>query len=120
MVWEVEYTDEFELWWENLDESEQVDITTVVELLEMKGPSLKFPYSSGIQGAKLTHLRELRIQHAGEPYRILYAFDPKRCALLLIGGNKTGYDRWYEVQIPIAEKLYQDHLLDIKKENQNG
>ncbi|MBK8451977.1 MAG: type II toxin-antitoxin system RelE/ParE family toxin [Thiofilum sp.] len=55
-------------------------------------------------------MRELRIQHEGRPYRILYAFDPRRCAILLIGGDKTGDKRWYEIHVPIADKLYDKHL----------
>ena len=120
MIWEVEYTDEFEVWWNGLSEKEQIDIASVVNLLEQCGPNLKFPFSSGIGGTKITHLRELRIQHAGQPYRVLYAFDPRRCAILLLGGNKTGDDRWYEINIPIAEKLYQEHLIALKKEKGNG
>ena len=77
MEWEVEYTDEFEDWWEELDESEQVDIDSTVQLLEAKGPQLPYPYCSGINGSKHNHMRELRIQHKGNPYRVLYAFDPK-------------------------------------------
>ena len=120
MIWAVEYTDEFELWWESLAEGEQVDIASTVTLLEQCGPNLKFPFSSGIEGSKLTHLRELRIQHAGEPYRVLYAFDPRRCAILLLGGNKTGDGRWYEKNIPVAERLYRNHLLILKTEEKNN
>lgn len=61
-------------------------------------------------------MRELRIQHKGYPYRILYAFDPRRSALLLIGGNKAGKDRWYDKHIPIADKLYDDHLRLLEEE----
>lgn len=61
-------------------------------------------------------MRELRIQHAGRPYRVLYAFDPRRTALLLLGGDKTGNDRWYEQQVPIADRLYDEHLVTLKKE----
>ena len=57
---------------------------------------LRFPHSSGVKGSKHDHMRELRIQHQGRPYRVLYAFDPRRVAILLIGGDKTGDDRWYE------------------------
>lgn len=119
MAWNVEYTDEFEEWWDLLSEPEQIDIASIVALLEQCGPSLKFPFSSGIEGSKFSHLRELRIQHAGEPYRVLYAFDPKRCAILLIGGKKTGNDRWYEKNIPVAEQLYEEHLNILKKEHEN-
>lgn len=104
-MFEVEYTDEFGAWWEELSESEQISIASVVGLLEKLGPALRFPYSSGIIGSKHSHLRELRIQHEGSPYRILYAFDPKRTALLLLGGDKTGNDRWYESTIPKADLL---------------
>jgi hypothetical protein len=60
-------------------------------------------------------MRELRVQYKGDPYRILYAFDPRRTAILLIGGNKTGDDRWYEKYVPIADRLYAVHLKEIKK-----
>ena len=116
MEWEVEYTDEFGEWWETLSEAEQEDITAVVELLEQKGPQLPFPHSSGISNSKHNHMRELRIQHAGRPYRTLYAFDPRRMAILLIGGDKTGNDRWYDENIPLADKLYDEHIEILKKE----
>ncbi len=61
-------------------------------------------------------MRELRIQHQGEPYRVLYAFDPLRSAILLIGGNKTGDDRWYDRVVPVADRLYDDHLDALIKE----
>ena len=115
-MWEVEYTNEFEVWWDSLSEAEQVDIAAVVGLLETCGTSLKHPYCSGISGSKHSHMRELRVQHAGQPYRALYAFDPLRKALLLLGGNKTGNDRWYIEHIPLADKLYDDHLGLLKQE----
>jgi hypothetical protein len=58
----------------------------------------------------------LRIQHNGQPYRLLYAFDPRRIAILLLGGNKGGDDRWYEENIPKADRLYDDHLKELKKD----
>ena len=116
-MWDAEYTDEFEQWWETLTEQEQISIAASVELLETFGPNLKFPHSSGIHGTqKYDHLRELRTQHQGRPLRTLYAFDPRRTAILLIAGDKTGDDRWYEINIPIAERLYDDHLNQLKKE----
>ena len=48
--------------------------------------------------------------HQGRPFRTLYAFDPRRNAILLIGGDKSGNDRWYEVDVPLADRLYEDHL----------
>ena len=117
MIWEVEYTDEFESWWEHdLSEGEQDEIAAVVGLLERKGPRLPYPYSSNIGGSKHSHMRELRIQYKGSPYRILYAFDPRRIAVLLIGGRKTGNNRWYQEFVPLADQLYDEHLNQLKKE----
>ncbi len=61
-------------------------------------------------------MRELRVQHKGRPLRILYAFDPRRMAMLLIGGDKTGNNRWYEQFVPIADNLYDGHLEILKNE----
>jgi hypothetical protein len=116
MEWTVENTDEFKEWWDGLSEDQQDDITAIVNLLETQGPQLPFPYSSGIEGSKHFHMRELRIQSKGKPIRVFYAFDPRRTAILLIGGEKTGDNRFYETMIPIADRLYDDYLVEIKKE----
>jgi hypothetical protein len=81
-----------------------------------KGPRLPFPHSSGIKGSKHGHMRELRVQSDGKPIRIFYAFDPRRQAILLIGGDKTGDDRFYERTVPIADNLYDLYLAEIRKE----
>lgn len=99
-----------------LTEGEQDAIDVVVGLLEDKGPQLPFPYSSGIAGSKHPRMRELRIQYKGEPYRILYGFDPRRVALLLLGGCKVGNDRWYDENVPEADRLYDEHLEILKIE----
>ena len=114
--WEVEYTDDLGSWWAGLTAAEQVSIDASVRLLEAKGPSLGFPHSSGINGSRHAHMRELRVQHQGRPYRVLYAFDPRRSAILLIGGDKTGDGRWYEVFVPRADDLYDLHLEVLRKE----
>lgn|SRR6266498_429290 len=84
-------------------------------LLEIMGPSLGFPHSSGVRESKFGHMRELRIQHEGRPYRVLYAFDPMRVAVLLLGGDKTGNDRWYEESVPEADSRYESYLQEVKK-----
>jgi hypothetical protein len=90
-----------------------------VDLLESQGPTLPFPYSSGIKVSKHGHMRELRIQHQGRPYRVLYAFDPRRAAILLLGGEKTGDgNRWYERAVPQADRLYDEHLDTLKREGE--
>jgi len=61
-------------------------------------------------------MRELRTQHLGRPYRALYAFDPRRNVILLIGGDKTGADRRYGVHVPLADRLNDGHLEQLRKE----
>ena len=116
VAWEVEGTDEFAGWFEALNDDEQVSVGRVVELLADHGPSLPFPYSSGIATSRHRHMRELRIQHDGRPYRVLYAFDPRRAAILLLGGDKTGNDRWYEELVPVADNLYDEYLKELERE----
>ena len=116
MIWDVEYTDEFGEWWAGLSEDEQESLDASVRLLEVRGPNLGFPHSSGIHGSKHGHMRELRTQHDGKPFRTLYAFDPRRSAILLIGGDKTGDGRWYDVHVPIADGLYDKHLEQLQTE----
>jgi hypothetical protein len=97
-MWEVEYTDEFGEWaerssGESLTQQERNAIDKSVTLLESRGPALPFPYSSNIQTSRHGAMRELWNQCQGRPLRTLYAFDPRRVAILLIGGDKTGVDR---------------------------
>jgi len=94
----------------------RIPVTASAGLLEAKGPQLPFPHSSGIEGSRHDHMRELRVQSGGEPYRIFYAFDPRRTAILLIGGNKTGDDRFYERAVPIADALYDTYIGELRKE----
>ncbi|MEA5468652.1 type II toxin-antitoxin system RelE/ParE family toxin [Spirulina sp. 06S082] len=116
MTWDIEYTDEFAHWWYILPPEQQDDIASMVKLLEEKGTRLPFPYSSNIKSSKHSHLRELRIQSRGNPIRIFYAFDPRRTAILLIGGDKTGDDRFYKTYVAIADRLYDEYLLELKQE----
>ena len=118
MMWEIEYTDEFGAWWTDLSADEQEDVAASVGLLERRGPNLGHPFSSAIRSSRHGNMRELRVQHAGRPYRVLYAFDPRRTAILLIGGDKTGNDRWYEENVPRADRLYDDHLEELRREGQ--
>jgi hypothetical protein len=99
-----------------LSEAQQDDVAAIVMLLEEKGPKLPFPYSSGIQNSRHDHMRELRVQSGGKPVRIFYAFDPRRTAILLIGGDKTGDDRFYERMIPAADNLYDVYIAELRKE----
>lgn len=108
---EVVATDEFADWYNDLDDPVSEDVDVAVGLLEELGVTLGFPRSSAIEGASFA-LRELRIQSQGRPIRVFYAFDPKRQAVLLIGGDKTGNPRFYDTMIPLAERLWKDYLDD--------
>lgn len=82
---------------------EQADFDAVdfaVDLLTERGP----------------HMRELRVQSEGRPLRIFYAFDPRRTAILLVGGDKTGDKRFYDRLIPIADDLYDVYLEELRQE----
>jgi hypothetical protein len=121
MKWEIEYTDEFGCWWDGLTGEEQESVCVIVNLLEEFGPGLHRPHADGIAESKHSNMRELRIQHAGNPYRVLYAFDPRRTAILLLGGDKTGDDHWYDKYVPIADRLYDEHLETLQTEGlKNG
>ncbi len=116
MATEVEYTDEFGAWWDGLSEDEQESVDVSVRLLEAKGIALPFPHSSDVKGSKHGNMRELRIQHEGEPYRVFYAFDPRRMAILLVGGCKTGDPRFYEKYVPKADRIYDAHEAELRRE----
>ena len=87
----------------------------VVALREF-GPSLTRPLADTVTGSRFANMRELRMQHDGRPYRILYAFDPRRIRILLLGGDKTGNSRWYDEYIRKADALLEQHLWEIKEQ----
>ena len=107
---------EFGRWWDGLTAGEQKSVDFSVSLLQECGPTLKMPHSSGVEMSRHGRMRELRIQHEGRPYRILYAFDPRRTAMLLIGGDKAGNDRWYAEYVPLADAIYDRHLRELENE----
>ena len=115
-MWEVEFTDEFSQWWDDLTEAEQDAVAATVQVLQQLGPGLPRPHSDTLKGSKHPNMKELRTQCQGRPLRTLYAFDPRRCAILLIGGDKTGNDRFYDDMIPLADRLYDEHLAQLKQE----
>jgi hypothetical protein len=116
VAWEVEFTDEFHTWWDSLTADEQDDVALSVRHLTEFGPALGFPHSSKVITSRHPQMRELRTQSGGRPLRTLYAFNPLRTAILLIGGDKTGDDRWYETMVPVADRLFGGHLKELRKE----
>jgi hypothetical protein len=120
MDWEVLFDEEFAEWLDAVDSGLRIRIAAHVELLERLGPNLGRPRVDTVKGSAFTNMKELRIQYQGEPWRILFAFDPRRRAILLVGGNKTGDERWYEEQVPIADERYGRHLKSLKKKGKSG
>ena len=120
MAWEVEYTDEFAAWWNGLAEQEQIELDAKVRLLEQYGPVLPRPHSDVIATSKHANMKELRgrvvLAHHRSELRVLYAFDSRRKAILLIGGDKTGNPKWYEQYVPVADQLFDDHLSQVERE----
>jgi hypothetical protein len=109
-MWEVLYTDEFGAWFETRTEDQQDSVIARVDLLEAEGPALGRPTVDTIAGSRHPNMKELRVSKGGA-IRILFAFDPQRQAVLLIGGDKRGqWQAWYEKAIPLADDLFDDYL----------
>jgi hypothetical protein len=118
MVWEVEFTDEFEDWWHSLSEGEQAEMDAKVDLLQEHGPLLPRPHADVIASSRHSNMKELRGKVDTRHVRVLYAFDPRRTALLLIGGDKTGDPKWYEKFVPVADDLFDQHLKQLAEKRQ--
>jgi hypothetical protein len=116
MSWDIEATSEFLTWFGDLSEEEQDAVDYSISLLASEGAKLGRPYADTVRSKRFPNLKELRSQAGGQPLRSFFAFDPRRTAILLIGGNKTGDDRFYERMIPYAEELYATYLDEIKRE----
>ena len=114
VAWEVEFTDEFEEWWSWLTDRADQDRCSSPDVGEY-GPDLPFPLSSGVNTLRTPICASFVSRFRGKPIRVLYAFDPRRTAILLVGGDKTGDERWYEVHVPRADRLYDQHLEDLKE-----
>src|ERR1700722_7876843 len=105
MAWTIEGTDEFQAWFSGLAEVEQDSVARKVEVLQQRGPSLGRPDVDGIKSSRYPNMKELRVQQGGDAYRILFAFDPRRTGILLLGGRKSD-TKWYKTAVPTADKLY--------------
>jgi len=115
MAWRVDATDEFPAWFSRISSAERISVAAKIERLEQHGPSLGRPHADTLKGAKFTNLKELIIQHAGDPYRVIFAFDPRRTAILLLGGRKAD-NKWHKTAIPEAENIYERYLEEIHDE----
>lgn len=115
--WTVEFHPAFEAWISGLvDDGLFGEILAHVGVLQVEGPSLGRPYVDRIKGSKFRNMKELRVQYRGEPWRILFAFDPDRKAVVLVGGNKASDKRWYKTNVAIADQRFEEHLSNQQKE----
>jgi hypothetical protein len=110
-MWDVEVTDQFVQWWDTLSVEEQESIKAVVDMLEQRGPGLGRPLVDTIKGSRHANLKELRTTMI----RVLFAFDPTRTAILLIGGDKRDrFKEFYALMIPLADDLLDEHLKELE------
>src|SRR5579871_2554991 len=117
LVWEIEGTDAFRAWYETLEEPEWSAVNVAVDALARVGPGLRRPRVGHITGSRLANMRELVVPYRNRNLRVLFAFDPRRTAILLLGGDKTDrWEEWYEENVPRADDLYDTYLTELKKE----
>ena len=114
--WNIEITDEYLRWFSALEEGQQDAIRADIEILEQMGPFLGRPYVDSIKGSRHSNMKELRTMRGRRHLRSFFAFDPRRTAILLIGGDKTGDKTFYEKMVPLADRLFDQYLEEIRKE----
>ncbi len=115
MSWTIEGTDQFKEWFLGLSDADDKAVSEAIDALIRTGPSLGRPFVDTLTGSRIANLKELRPRR--NDIRILFAFDPRRTAILLLGGSKTNdWHGWYERNIPEAERLYDDYLSELRKE----
>lgn len=118
MGWDVLYTDEMKAWMATLTNRQQEALVARVLLLQEHGPALGRPIVDTVKGSAYQNMKELRASKEGA-LRVLFIFDPRRRAVLLIGGDKSGqWNQWYRTAIPAADALYRAYLEGLRKEGQ--
>jgi len=114
-MWTIDRTDEIANWIKTLDDGAKEAIYKNLLILKEFGPSLGRPYVDSIKESKHKNMKELRVSNKKRLFRIFFAFDPERNAILLIGGDKRGDKRFYQRMIPIADQLFDQHLEKLRK-----
>ena len=113
MAWPLEVTAELEAWYSGLEDADREAVNAAVDALEERGPGLGRPLVGTVTGSRHGHLKELRIG----TIRILFRFDPRRTAILLLGGDKRGEWRaWYPQAIAAADDLYDRYVAELGEE----
>lgn len=117
--WEVLLHDAFVEELEQLNESFQDEFFAHAKLLANYGPHLGRPAIDTLKGSTYFNMKEMRFSWQQEVWRVAFAFDPRRQAILLVGGNKCGVNqsRFYKRLIQVAEHRYQEHLQDLNQTN---
>lgn len=114
---EPEVTDEWTAWYQGLPEQQSERVDALVGLLWQEGPRLRRPHVGDIEGSRRDTLKELVVGGGDFEIRILFMFDPRRVPILLVGGDKAGlWNDWYPDAIAEAEQLYDEHLEQLRKE----
>jgi len=118
-VWNVEFHDEFESEFDDLPEEVQDELSATAQLLEEFGSQLKRPHADTLNGSQYSNMKELRFNADGGVWRVAFAFDPKRQAILLVAGDKSGVSqkRFYKELIKKADARYKSHLLKLEKDS---
>ncbi|MEI7536963.1 MAG: type II toxin-antitoxin system RelE/ParE family toxin [Comamonadaceae bacterium] len=119
MVWDVLFHDDFAVEFAALAESLQDELLAHALLLRDFGPGLGRPTVDTLKGSKHTNMKELRFTWTGEVWRVAFAFDPERQAILLVGSDKGGADqrRFYKRLIAVADERFDDHLSTLRASN---
>jgi hypothetical protein len=122
-VWEVNLLEEVERWFLQLCESDPVSadrVAEAIDLLAEHGPALGRPAVDRVKGSKFHHMKELRPGSSGSSeIRMIFAFDPRREAIILVAGDKSGaWRQWYTEAIPLADKRFRTYLAGLEGEEE--
>lgn len=109
-MWDIVLSEEINVWLSLLDDGSYDAVLIKIDLLRDLGPALSRPHADTIKESKHKNMKELRVQHKKHVFRLFFAFDPKRQAIALVGGDKRGVKRFYEKMVPIADEIFDRYL----------
>jgi len=116
MRWKVEFHPAFAKEHADLEEVVQDELAAMIELLQVAGPQLRRPRSDTLNGSAHANMKELRFEADGGVWRVAYAFDPERKAILLVAGDKSGGSqrKFYQGLIAKADVRFDEHLAALR------
>ena len=120
MTWSVFLHDEFQAEFDQFPQAVQDELLAYTKLLQKMGPQLKRPLADTLKGSRHSNMKELRFKAANGVWRVAYAFDPQRQAILLVGGDKSGVsqNRFYKQLIAKADRRFDNHLQQLKEKEE--